>query len=106
MLRRHGVKIDETAAAAFSGPPCPPQLEYLMEWFGEIRGFGRAAFQGVHPITWSDVRAWREEMRVRPLPGDYRLLMQLDVRFRNAADRAGERRRKAEEAKRRTPPRR
>ena len=81
MLRRHGIEPD----ASLEVPECPGALAYLMTWYEELRAFGRQAMAGVHPLVWADVGEWARAMRVRPSPQDYRILMQLDFRFRDAA---------------------
>lgn len=83
MLRREGIEID----AALLIPDCPEGLRHLMEWYDELRAWSRQGFSGVHPLTWTDADAWARRMRVNPLASEWRLLMQLDTRFRQAADK-------------------
>lgn len=81
MLRAHGIEIP----AGLEPPECPPELAHLMDWFDELRAWGRQALQGVHNIVWTDADAWARRMQVAPRPSEWRLLMQLDNRFRAAA---------------------
>lgn len=98
MLRANGIAI----AAHLEPPECPGELAYLMEWYDELRTWGRQAFQGVHNIVWADADAWARRMAVAPRPSEWRLLMQLDHRFAAAAAK----RKPAEKPGRRPPVRR
>ena len=86
MLREHGIEIDESLEI----PPCPAAFDHLMLWYDELRAWSQQGFQGVAPLSWSDVHAWRVEMEIipRPRPSEYRLLMRIDTLFRNACAKA------------------
>lgn len=83
MLRRHGVKIDD----ALELPECPLELEHVMDWFAELRAWSRQGMTGIHPLVWSDAGEWARAMRVRPTAAEWRMLQQLDTRFRAAAEK-------------------
>ncbi len=84
MLERFGVEVD----ASLQIPQCPPALQHVMSWFEQLRAWGRQGFNGAHSIVWADADAWARRMRANPTPTEWRLLMGLDARFRQAAQNA------------------
>lgn len=56
-----------------------------MDYYDELRCWGRQGMSGAHPIVWADAGEWRREMRYTIRPDEWRLLMQIDTRFRIAA---------------------
>lgn len=94
MLRRFGRDIDVSDQL----PECPPELEHIWNWYQELRNWSRQGFSGAHSLVWSDADAWARRMSVNPRPSEWRLLMQLDGRFRAAAEK--------HKPKEKTPPRR
>jgi hypothetical protein len=81
MLRRNGIAIDPSVEL----PDCPAELTHLVEWYTELRVWGRPGMSGPASIVWSDAQAWAAAMLVRPRPSEWRIIMQLDQRYLAAA---------------------
>lgn len=81
MLRRNGIAVD----AALELPECPGELAHLVEWYTELRVWGRPGMSGPATLVWSDCDAWARAMQVRPRPSEWRVIMHLDQRYLAAA---------------------
>lgn len=81
MLRRHGIVVDPSLTL----PPCPDELEHLVEWYTELRVWSTPGFNGPAYLTWQDAWGWANAMDTRPRPSQWRIMMQLDQRYVAAA---------------------
>lgn len=62
---------------------CPPALSHVYGWFIELanmRDYGEAGPKSIKP---SEIAAWSDLTRRRPSPLEIRIILDLDVRFRN-----------------------
>jgi hypothetical protein len=69
--------------------PCPPEGEYLLDWFNELSTARGAGFGTVNPITFESIRAWREETSSPPLlPWELLAIRRLDAVLIGFANRS------------------
>lgn len=69
------VRGDKDAIALLQGPPFPPNLYYLFEWFGEL-----LIWCDGKP-TWRDIQPWVSTMKHAPTPWEHRRLRQISDAF-------------------------
>jgi hypothetical protein len=65
------------------GPARPIALEYLWSWFMELRVGAGQGFNGIAPLTWTELDAWARLTQTRPYPHEVKALFSLDLIARN-----------------------
>lgn len=68
---------------AMRGPECPVLMSHVWRWFlalSNMREWGEGGPQAIRP---TEIAAWSQLTGARPLPHEIRLILDLDVRFRN-----------------------
>lgn len=72
----------KSAVEKLKGPEPPPELDYLLGWFGEL-GWGRRLGQhGLEGFTWLDLKTWAELTGRHIAPHEARALMMIDLASR------------------------
>lgn len=61
------------------GPGAPPELQYLLDWWGELKWGRRAGINGLEWFTWLDIQAWAALTERRITRREARALMMLDL---------------------------
>lgn len=61
------------------GPACPPELVYVLEWYGELAAARGSNGFGVSPISFSEIAAWSGLVGVRPTPFEIGVLRHVDA---------------------------
>ncbi len=62
---------------------CPSALSHVYGWFIELdntRDYGQAGPKSIKP---TEIAAWKNETHRRPSPLEIRIILDLDVRYRN-----------------------
>ena len=67
--------------ALHDGPECPPGLEYLLGWFGELASARSNSGFGANPIGFGEIKAWAELTGRCPTPLEVHALRRLDLTY-------------------------
>lgn len=78
-LARRG---DPTATRALEGPAFPEAVDYLWQWARSLHGRCGAGMGGLLPLSHTEIRAWRENMRVEVLPQEVDAIIAIDAVMR------------------------
>lgn len=64
--------------AELDGPPVPPQVTHILEWFFELSSARTGNGFGPNPLTWTDFDAWARLMNRVVRPWEIEMLRALD----------------------------
>lgn len=60
--------------------PIPAEIEYLWDWYLDLAGARTAGFS-VNALTWSDVRAYFDLLKISPEAWEVRTIRRIDAAF-------------------------
>ena len=69
----------EHAIRMLEGPALPTALEYLWEWYQELRRGLGAGLEGIAPLSWVTLDAWARRTGRDPEPHEADALFSLDA---------------------------
>lgn len=75
------------ACPELDGPPCPSELVYVLEWFGELSAARGSGAAGANPIGYAEIAAWSHLTGLVPTPFEVSVLRRLDAAFLTALTR-------------------
>lgn len=65
------------------GPECPVAMAHVWRWFLDLSNMREWGEGGPKAIRPTEIAAWSQLTRIRPTPREIRLILDLDVKFRN-----------------------
>lgn len=65
------------------GPQCPAAMRHVYRWFIELSNMREWGEGGPKAIKPTEIAAWSQLTGTRPTPREVKLILDIDVRFRN-----------------------
>lgn len=69
-------------------PEVPDCAAHVLGWFYELSSRRAPSMGGVSPLQFGDIAAWQALLGVQVLPEEVRMILAMDVAFRQAANEA------------------
>ena len=88
------------ARRRLEGPPLPPEVAYIWDWFRQLTAARAYGIGGPSPISYPDIQAWIALTATPITPWEIGVLRSLDQSFLVTCMKADEARLRDEEAKR------
>jgi hypothetical protein len=63
------------------GPPCPPELVYVLTWFYELAAARGSSGFGLNPISYSEIDAWARLSGIEIDSSEVALVRLVDAAF-------------------------
>lgn len=85
-MREKARRGDANAERELTGPECPEEIRYLVDWSDELRGRSGVGMDGPAPLSFPAIESWARVLRIRPEPHEIRALLMLDDVMRNPTE--------------------
>jgi hypothetical protein len=83
-LRKHLESVEAQTGkrpAQLDGPEFPTGVEYLWEWYWQLRRHNGGNGFGPGPISWSEIDAWARRTGADPAPWELEVISELDAAY-------------------------
>jgi len=74
-----GSELYESALAELDeSPTIPFYLEHIWEWFWQISRGRSGGLSGPNPLTWQDIKSWKDLLEIQIRPIEIEILYEID----------------------------